>query len=179
MIFQTMLILAFEANSAHTILSHKMQLFVDFNLLWQWHSKFQFVPDILAVDFGLLLPPCPVNPVNARSEVEMFNDLLTFRKDRTNLIERSIDKLLVHPLSQVYLHIKWEQLWKLFYVMLAAHFAFSLIYSGYSLFVYRILCHPVGPDNTRFAPSNDDVDCTFANISKDLIGCKLLIRTGP
>ena len=78
----------------------------------------------LAVDFGLLLPPCPVNPVNARSEVEMFNDLLTFRKDRTNRIERSIDKLLVHPLSQVYLHIKWEQLRKLFYVILGAHLAF-------------------------------------------------------
>ena len=131
------------------------------------------VPFILAVDFGLLLPPCPVNPVNARSEVEMFNDLLTFRKDRTNRIERSIDKLLVHPLSQVYLHIKWEQLRKLFYVILGAHLAFSLIYSFYSLFVYRLLCHPDGPDNTRFTISNEDVECKFSNIeSTELIGCK-------
>lgn len=104
------------------------------------------------LNFGMFLPPPQVNPKNARSEVEMFSEMLTFKAIH-------IDKLLLHPLSQCYLHLKWAQIQKFYYILIVlSHLIYSIFYTIYSATVYRVLCSPVGH-------TGDIITCNFTAAS--------------
>ncbi len=49
----------------------------------------------------------------------------------------------MHPLSQGYLHLKWSQIQKLYFVIIVlSHFIYSAVYSVYAISVFRYLCPP-------------------------------------
>jgi ankyrin repeat protein len=91
------------------------------------------------MDFAVLLPPAISKSGSVRSEVELFNEMLCYHQADSVHIER----LLLHPLSQGYLHLKWSQIQRLYYVLIVmTHLIYSLIYSVYSMAVFRVLCPP-------------------------------------
>ena len=118
----------------------------------QWSSHLDSDPGgDLRLDFSVFLPPLAVHCRHPRSEVEMFSELLRFHRPSTSRLSswtggalsesNAVERLLLHPLSQCYLHLKWNQMQK-FYVIIVmlTHLIYSLTYSTYGLLVYRVLC---------------------------------------
>ena len=99
--------------------------------------------------------------IRRRSEVEMFNDLLTVRREQFtgfDYYSNPIEKLLLHPLTQCYLHLKWSHNMK-FYMWgyIFPHLIYSVFYSAYSLIIYRALCPP--------PYEGDPITCQFKTIA--------------
>ena len=86
------------------------------------------------LDLEVLLPPASVNSNHPRSEVELFEQYLRFGYD-------GLEPFILHPLSQCYLHMKWDQIKKYYLIItVLSHFIYCLIYSTYSILVFRTLC---------------------------------------
>ena len=48
-----------------------------------------------------------------------------------------LEKVLLHPLTQCFLNLKWHQIRIFYYVLMLSHIVFSLIYSFYVYALYR------------------------------------------
>ena len=56
---------------------------------------------------------------------------------------RRLDKILLHPLSRCFLHVKWHETRLFFYFLLFCHTVFSFTYSGYIILLYNTYCNPL------------------------------------
>ena len=71
--------------------------------------------------------------------VGLFTEILNMHKNDPARLE----KVLMHPLSLSFLHLKWQQVKWLYYVMiLSSHFIYSVTYSVYIVAVFNTLCKP-------------------------------------
>ena len=70
------------------------------------------------------------------SEVSFFKEVLLINAGTRNLSER----IILHPLSQGYLHLKWIQIKLMYYILLFSHLIYSLTYSMYAVLIYKTLC---------------------------------------
>ena len=95
----------------------------------------------LRMDLNVLMPPISVSADSTnspRSEVELFTDILPSHQGSSR---RLVEKILLHPLSQTYLNLKWAQTQKFYYLLIVlTHLVYSVVFSIYSLSVYRVLC---------------------------------------
>ena len=95
----------------------------------------------LRMDLNVLMPPISASAASTnspRSEVELFTDILPSHKGSSR---RLVEKILLHPLSQTYLNLKWAQTQKFYYLLIVlTHLVYSVVFSIYSLSVYRVLC---------------------------------------
>ena len=93
------------------------------------------------MDLNVLMPPISISADSAnspRSEVELFTDILPSHQGSSR---RLVEKILLHPLSQTYLNLKWAQTQKFYYLLIVlTHLVYSVVFSIYSLSVYRVLC---------------------------------------
>ncbi len=54
-----------------------------------------------------------------------------------------LEKIFMHPLSLSFLHLKWQQIKWLYYILiLLSHFIYSLTYSVYVIVVLNTMCKP-------------------------------------
>lgn len=89
------------------------------------------------MEFATFLPATPT--ANFQSEVGVFDEML--RISRTD--SAPVERLLLHPLAQGYLHLKWSQIKSLYYAIIVfSHLIYSITYSVYSVAVFRYLCPP-------------------------------------
>ena len=70
------------------------------------------------------------------SEVSFFKEVLLINTETRNLSER----IILHPLSQGYLHLKWLQIKYVYYFLLFCHLIYSMTYSAYAVLIYKTLC---------------------------------------
>lgn len=70
------------------------------------------------------------------SEVSFFKEVLLINAGTRNLSE----KIVLHPLSQGYLHLKWLQIKLCYYFLLFCHLVYSVTYSTYAVLIYKTLC---------------------------------------
>ena len=72
----------------------------------------------------------------------LIQELISYRKingvNHNN--SENIKHLLIHPLTQSYLYLKWSKIWVFYYLLLAAHLIYSLVYSAYALIFYHKFC---------------------------------------
>ena len=92
------------------------------------------------LDFDLFLPP--ISKPNSTSEMALIQELISYRKingvNHNN--SDNIKNLLIHPLTQSYLYLKWSKIRLFYYALLFAHLFYSLVYSAYALIFYHKLC---------------------------------------
>ncbi len=88
------------------------------------------------MNFNLLIP----SPSNRGvSEVGLFTEILQMH----NSDPARLEKILMHPLSLSFLHLKWQQVkWLYYSIILFSHFVYSLTYSVYAVLVFGSLCKP-------------------------------------
>eukprot|EP00095_Tigriopus_kingsejongensis_P001890 maker-scaffold287_size221780-snap-gene-0.24 protein:Tk01890 transcript:maker-scaffold287_size221780-snap-gene-0.24-mRNA-1 annotation:"transient receptor potential channel pyrexia" len=88
------------------------------------------------MDFNLLIPSsgnCYI------SEVGLFTEILQMHNNDPTRLE----KILMHPLSLSFLHLKWQQIkWLYYLLILSSHFIYSVTYSVYIASVFNTLCKP-------------------------------------
>ncbi len=93
------------------------------------------------MNFNLLIPS-PGN--HGVSEVGLFTEILQMHNNDPARLE----KILMHPLSLSFLHLKWQQMkWLYYFMILSSHLIYSLTYSIYAILVFSCLCKP--PDDLR------------------------------
>ena len=78
----------------------------------------------------------------------MFMDLINeYSKDSILDVKkdclRRLDKILLHPLSLCFLHVKWHETRLFFFFLLFCHTVFSFTYSGYIILLYNTYCDPL------------------------------------
>ncbi len=89
------------------------------------------------MNFNLLIPSRGNR--GALSEVGLFTEILQMHNNDPARLE----KILMHPLSLSFLHLKWQQMKWLYYIMiLFSHFVYSVTYSVYTVLIYGYLCKP-------------------------------------
>ena len=92
----------------------------------------------IKMDFNILIPT-KRNGYNYISEVGLFTEVLSMR----NTDPAKLEKILMHPLSLSFLHLKWQQIkWLYYLLILCSHFIYSFVYSIYTVMVFNKLCHP-------------------------------------
>merc|ERR1719510_771157 len=74
------------------------------------------------------------------SEVSFFKEVLLINTSGTRNLS---EKIILHPLSQGYLHLKWLQIKWCYYFLLFCHLVYSLTYSLYAVLIYKTLCPAV------------------------------------
>ncbi|CAB4057153.1 unnamed protein product [Lepeophtheirus salmonis] len=90
----------------------------------------------IKMDFKTLIP-CSNS---LQGEVSLFTELLNIQGGDNH---RNLAKILLHPLAEAFLHIKWNQIKWLYYIfILFSHFIYSVTYSLYAILVYKSLCSP-------------------------------------
>ena len=90
----------------------------------------------IKMEFQALVPMCKSSSW-FESEVDLFNEVLRIQHGDPAMTER----ILMHPLSQGYLHLKWSQIKWLYYILIvASHFIYSITYSAFNVLVYKDLC---------------------------------------
>ena len=119
----------------------------------------------LRMDLNVLMPPISASAASAnspRSEVELFTDILPSHKGSSR---RLVEKILLHPLSQTYLNLKWAQTKKFYYLLIVlTHLVYSVVFSIYSLSVYRVLC----PYNATTSKTSENMTMTATNESGNI-----------
>ena len=95
----------------------------------------------LTLSFDSIAPPASSTKDRSRSNVQMFYELLPLIEQGRQKSKAA--KILLHPLSQCYLHLKWSQVQLIYYLILFCHFVYSACYTAYSIIMFRMLCrHP-------------------------------------
>lgn len=88
------------------------------------------------MDFNLLMPSAGNYYI---SEVGLFTEILQMHNNDPARLE----KILMHPLSLSFLHLKWQQIkWLYYIIILISHLIYSITYSVYIVSVYNGLCKP-------------------------------------
>ena len=88
------------------------------------------------MNFNLLIPSPSNHDV---SEVGLFTEILQMH----NSDPARLEKILMHPLSLSFLHLKWQQMkWLYYFLILSSHLIYSLTYSVYAVLVFSSLCKP-------------------------------------
>jgi ankyrin repeat protein len=95
--------------------------------------------NIVQMDFNIVIPSACRSGQSADSDVRLFHELLKINSNDPARLE----KILMHPLSLCFLHLKWQQIRVLYYFLLLSHFIYSMTYSGYVVLLYATLCKPI------------------------------------
>ena len=128
-------------------------------------DDYKRVDSEVRLDFDLFLPP--ISKPNSTSEMALIQELISYRKingvNHNN--SENIKHLLIHPLTQSYLYLKWSKIWVFYYGLLLAHLIYSLVYSAYALIFYHNLCpgdygeNPIKCQKIDFTSiKEDDID---------------------
>ena len=129
------------------------------------------------MDFNILIPPSSTTSKVHRSEVEIFTEILPYHSGSSR---KMVEKILLHPLSQTYLNLKWAQTQKFYWFgILLTHLIYSICFSTYSLTMYRVLCpytnsSPLDP--TRFKNSEKNSSCLEKDSLPVAYNCKYLSK---
>lgn len=101
---------------------------------------------------GHFLSRSAASPV-FNSDVQLFTEILQMSHSHCSSSRCNtscpIDRILMHPLSQGYLHLKWAQYRWVYLTMVLSHLVYSITYSVYAVLVYKDLCKP-----DRFRPDS-------------------------
>ena len=86
----------------------------------------------------VMAPPSKIKRPEPRSQVELYSELMDHHAGPSKYL---VESVLKHPLSQIYLKLKWAQTQKFYYLFIVfTHLIYSMTYSMYSISVYRLLC---------------------------------------
>ena len=96
-------------------------------------------------------------PKAIASEVSFFKEVLLINNGTRNLSE----KIILHPLSQGYLHLKWLQIKWCYYFLLFCHLIYSVAYSTYAVLIYKTLCPAKRELNETESPITAITECTL------------------
>ena len=81
----------------------------------------------LRLDMDVLCPPSKgpsMNSIMPRSKVELFTEIL---ESPNGSSRKLVEKILLHPLSQAYLNLKWAQCQKFYYLLVVMmHVVYSI-----------------------------------------------------
>ena len=78
---------------------------------------------------------------NTTDPTIFFSQILNKKSQSDPSLNKLIEKIFMHPVSQTYFHIKWSELKWLYYIpILFIHFIYSILYSTYAVLVYRTIC---------------------------------------
>ena len=101
------------------------------------------------MNFSCLMPS-PSN-TNHISEVGLFTEILQMQNNDSTRLE----KILMHPLSLSFLHLKWQQVKWLYYILiLFSHLIYAITYSIYVVLVFNCVCRPEEEDLKNFTWSH-------------------------
>ena len=80
---------------------------------------------------------------NTTDPTIFFSQVLSIKQDNDPSLNRIIEDIFLHPVSQTYFYLKWSEIKFLYYiVILFTHFVYSVFYSTYAVLVYRTVCNP-------------------------------------
>ena len=96
-------------------------------------------------------------PKAIASEVSFFKEVLLINNGTRNLSE----KIILHPLSQGYLHLKWLQIKWCYYFLLFCHLVYSMTYSIYAVLIYKTLCPAKRELNATESSISAITECTL------------------
>ena len=103
----------------------------------------------------------PPSNIKRRSQVELYSELMEHHAGPSKCL---VESILKHPLSQIYLKLKWSQTQKFYYLFIVLpHLIYSIVYSMYSISVYRVLC-PYPTENAK----DSTIRCLSMDEQKDL-----------
>ena len=102
--------------------------------------KLEGAPELnskVRLDFHKLSPNINSTDTRQRQDISIFIELL----------ESPHSYLLKHPLSEAFLHLKWNQIKYMHILMIVfTHFIYSVVYTIYGLTVFGSLCRPSDSD---------------------------------
>lgn len=109
------------------------------------------------MDFTAIVPR--TENLSIRSEVGLFMEVLNLQQTDPSIAER----LLMHPLTEGFLQLKWSQIKLLYYIgLVLTHLIYSITYSVYAVLVFKNLCVPVLNDSIVSKVSCDfDISAGF------------------
>lgn len=88
------------------------------------------------MNFNLLIPSRSNIYI---SEVGLFTEILKLHSNEHSRLE----KILMHPLALAFLHLKWQQVKWLYYILiLFSHLVYAITYSIYTVLLYNTICKP-------------------------------------
>ena len=82
----------------------------------------------LVLSFDSIAPPQSSTSV-IRSNVQVFHELLPLIEQGSQ--KSKVAEVLLHPISQCYLHLKWSQMQRFYYFILFCHLVYSACYTAY------------------------------------------------
>ena len=91
----------------------------------------------LILSFDSIAPP-QSSSTKIRSNVQVFHELLPLIEQGSQ--KSKVAEVLLHPLSQCYLHLKWSQMQRFYYFILLCHLVYSACYTAYSILLYKDMC---------------------------------------
>eukprot|EP00093_Oithona_nana_P013854 13854.XXX_231627_235122_1 [CDS] Oithona nana genome sequencing. len=91
----------------------------------------------LVLSFDSIAPPQSSTSV-IRSNVQVFHELLPLIEQGSQ--KSKVAEVLLHPISQCYLHLKWSQMQRFYYFILFCHLVYSACYTAYSILIYKDMC---------------------------------------
>ena len=75
--------------------------------------------------------------------VRIRDEAVADRLDVDEGTNKPIKKILQHPVTQMYMHVKWASVKGFYYILVMLfHLIYSVIYTGYTIINFRILCEP-------------------------------------
>ena len=81
---------------------------------------------------------------NTTDPTIFFSQVLGIKSHNDPGLNKIIENVFLHPVSQTYFHIKWSEIRWLYYILvLFMHFVYSAVYSTYAVLVYRTICCPL------------------------------------
>ena len=81
---------------------------------------------------------------NTTDPTIFFSQILGIKRHNDPGLNKIIENVFLHPVSQTYFHIKWSEIrWLYYLLILFTHFVYSVAYSTYAVLVYRTICSPL------------------------------------
>ena len=81
---------------------------------------------------------------NTTDPTVFFCQVLGIKRHNDPGLNKIIENVFLHPVSQTYFHIKWSEIrWLYYLLILLTHFVYSAVYSTYAVLVYRTICCPL------------------------------------
>ena len=111
----------------------------------------------------------------------LFLRIQKYESSTDPAISRYARAFLEHPVSQLYVHNRWEETGWIFYLLImTCHFIYSMTFSMYAIQVYRNLC-PMSIEENYY--SSEDVTIhsvtTMMNHFNESVICQLNSTSGP